>query len=135
MSTILSVDEIFGKAYPKLCSYAEAKKKSKYASQVKWAERTYVEQFDGEEDEGGDPDPSEDRGMVFEHLRSVEAIMKNMTEKTVSLEAALHEHKREVEAVHALFAELQRTVAGVLRRLDEKRDYRQGSVSFACHKE
>lgn len=125
MSTIRSVDDIFHAAYPKLCLYAEACNIPKYSKQVKWAQRTYFEQFE-EEDV---PVNTEDRDSILGHLVSVEKIMKSMTEKTQSLEDALREHREEVNAVHVLFDELQRTVGVFMHRLEEKQEARKRGLS------
>lgn len=121
MSSIRSVEEIFCEAYPKLCSYSDAKKNPKYTSQVRWAERTYMEQFDEEENPSS---PSYDGSMILDHICSIETVMKNILQKTETLEAALEEHKKEVNAVQALFLELQHTVGGILRRIEEKKESR-----------
>lgn len=131
MSTFRTVDEIFSTAYPNLCKYSDAKNVPKYTNQVKWAERTYIEQFEEEEDVDDVGDKTEDVSVIFEHLRSVETITKNMSEKTHSLETALRDHMEEVEAVRLLFVNLQTTVAGIMRRLDEKRESRHDNLLYS----
>lgn len=133
MSGHRTVDAIFAEHFSKAGSYASARKNPRYAKQVAWAEKTYLEQYDQEESSESRSDDEEeateqDHKSVFEQLVAVGRLVEALNSKTESLEAALVEHRKEVQAVNGLFEDLNRSVAALVDRLTENKNARKSHI-------